>query len=400
MSASSVSGRAVSWQLGGPRQRAPLALPIDPDAADAESATGATSWKSEAATWACRSIGPGLQVEGLPMPDCGLVRADLGRDDPHVNRHADRPQRRVEEVRIRVRQDRQAPATVAQLGERGGHVGRPAIPPAPRPEHPPARRDAEARLAPRPPGSRPSPGGTGCPCPPVRPVQSVVAGEQPIGVGMRPQVREAVAHAAQPVDERAVAVEGGPSVAHRPSLVGRYMPRQTLPKKTGMSRATWIAIGRSRERVRSARTPKAIPRPPWRLSPAAVSRRSRSRRRAPARRRGPADDGARDAGDRHQPPKQRSAIDRLLHRRIGQGEEERERETSQVCLWEGDRPEERLARRGPSRTAAAPMVGTTTNETISHGREGQRRPCRPEPSARVGGRRRPPRAPAPPRPDG
>ena len=82
------------------------------------SRAGAASWKRLAPTWTCARVGARALEEPPPVPVRGLVRADLlGRDDD-VERHPERLLRRRDQGVVGVREDREVPAAVAQLGER------------------------------------------------------------------------------------------------------------------------------------------------------------------------------------------------------------------------------------------------------------------------------------------
>src|SRR5439155_439275 len=62
--------------------------------------------------------------EELPVPMRRLVRPDLGRDDRELERHADARHRRLDEVSVRVGEDRELPAAAARVGERCLNLGK------------------------------------------------------------------------------------------------------------------------------------------------------------------------------------------------------------------------------------------------------------------------------------
>jgi hypothetical protein len=97
---------------------------VDPDAAEAELAR-----RLDVVEEARRHVGVGVAVggrgleESLPMGVGGLVRLDVLGDDRNVDRHAELPLRRGNQVSVRVREDGELPAAVTDLGERVRHLG-------------------------------------------------------------------------------------------------------------------------------------------------------------------------------------------------------------------------------------------------------------------------------------
>ena len=152
-------------ELARARQVAHLVLAVDPHARQPE--RGARLHVVEERRRhvdVARAVGLGLPEERLPVSERRLVRADVGRHDAQIDRHADRGERRVQEVGVGVRQDAELPAARPELRQGRRHVRerrpRRAATPRARPRVPAGRR------APRPPpaarATRPSPCGTGC----------------------------------------------------------------------------------------------------------------------------------------------------------------------------------------------------------------------------------------------
>jgi hypothetical protein len=61
-------------------------------------------------------------AERLPVARRRLVRADVAGDDRRAEGNSDGRDRRVDQIAIRVREDRETPPALARLGERRPHV--------------------------------------------------------------------------------------------------------------------------------------------------------------------------------------------------------------------------------------------------------------------------------------
>src|SRR5439155_11297940 len=158
---------------------------------------------------ACRPTGEEL----VPVPALRLVRPDLAGDDGLVERDADARLRGSDQVRVRVREDREPPAATASLLERRRHLGE-DVPRGQRARERVllARRQVDPFLL-RKAGERPGEHvavaersvrlGLG--------LELVVAVEQALRVLAAEEARELALDAAVPVDERPVAVEGRPA---------------------------------------------------------------------------------------------------------------------------------------------------------------------------------------------
>ena len=106
-----------------PRPRL-FAEPVDPDRAEAELACRRDVVEETRADVHVPSrIGPRARVELLPVLVAGLVRADLGRDDRELEGDTDGLHRRVDELAVGVREDRELPAARTRFLERGAHLG-------------------------------------------------------------------------------------------------------------------------------------------------------------------------------------------------------------------------------------------------------------------------------------
>src|SRR6476619_2456738 len=169
-------------------------------------------------------IRSGRLVKDLPVPVCGLVRADLAGDYRDVERDTDRLHRRVDEIAVGIRQDPRPPPAITGRRQSLPHVA----------EHRPRRQRAgeRARLTfrqsqPRVDGQalerdredlsirRSWVGGLD------RRLDVVKASNELIGSRGAEQLLELRADAAVPVDQRAVAVEGCPALhAAKPNLRG------------------------------------------------------------------------------------------------------------------------------------------------------------------------------------
>src|SRR5436305_2314568 len=194
----------------------PLAEAVDPHGAEAEVRRGrdvVEEARADVHVAALRRAGTGEEL--LPVTVRRLVRADLARHDLELERDTDGPLRRLDEVAVGVREDRELPTALAGLLERRPHLRKRA----------PAReggaeraavlrvegelgvvRDALERLRQHLVVAEPRLVGLD------RGLDLVVAGEQRFGVGVGPQVLELGADAAVPVDQRAVAVHGDPAL--------------------------------------------------------------------------------------------------------------------------------------------------------------------------------------------
>ena len=159
----------------------------------------------------------GVGKEAFPVPGRGLVGAGLAGGDEHVERHAQRLHRRVQQVGVGVREDRQPPAALAQLGERRGDLGE-GWPRWQRfRQRVPAGRGQLEALD----------GGHGGQAASQdlsvaqlgvllhAGLEVVVKGQQPGRVSLAPECRKRGAQAALPVDQGPVAVEGHPPIGHR-----------------------------------------------------------------------------------------------------------------------------------------------------------------------------------------
>ncbi len=189
-------------QLAGRRRVAAFRQAVDPDRRDAERRR-----RGDVVEVALRHVHVGEVSdrvrERVPVIVCRLVRPDLGCDDREVERDADRLDRRLDEVTVRVREDSEQPAAAARLLELVPGLG----------EHRPVRQrfgrigihaQAARRLAEHvavaPSGLLGLDNG----------LELVVALEER-------RVPERPADPRVPVDERAVAVERRPTL-HAPSL--------------------------------------------------------------------------------------------------------------------------------------------------------------------------------------
>jgi len=164
--------------------------------------------------------GAGAFEERVPVRTGRLVRADLGGDDREVEGHSDPGHRRLDEVTVRVGENRQLPAAAARILERSAHLGER------RPRRKRAResvrlleREAEAVLL--------CESGEGQvehiaigPCRLLAldlGLEPVVGVQQARGVGGTEQALELTPDATVPVDQGAVAVECHPAI-HGASL--------------------------------------------------------------------------------------------------------------------------------------------------------------------------------------
>jgi hypothetical protein len=153
-----------------------------------------------------------LLEEALPVAVRGLVRTRLRRGDGALDRHADARDRRGQEIGVGIREEHEVEAAAAEVGECSRNLG----------ERSPRREGvAEGALLLRSEGQvffvrqdSQSLGehlavGHGRALLDPR-LDLVVALEQPVGVGFRPQVGEARPDPPVPIDERPVAVERRP----------------------------------------------------------------------------------------------------------------------------------------------------------------------------------------------
>src|SRR5207244_746844 len=110
-------------QLARRRWAGSLAEPVDPDGAEAELRRRrdvVEEARADVDVATLRRARPGEEL--LPVPRRRLVRADLARHDLQLERDADRPLRRLDEVAVGVRQDRELPATRPGLLECRPHL--------------------------------------------------------------------------------------------------------------------------------------------------------------------------------------------------------------------------------------------------------------------------------------
>ena len=149
-------------ELADPRERhrrtwiVGLTKSVDPDRRDAELVR-----RLDVVEEALRdvhvstSIGPGRLVEDLPMLVSRLVRADLARDDRELEGDAERLDRCVDEVAIRVREDPELPSALVSFGRvRVARRRRPASPGATARARSSRPREASARSRRRAPRAR------------------------------------------------------------------------------------------------------------------------------------------------------------------------------------------------------------------------------------------------------
>jgi hypothetical protein len=96
-----------------------LSESIDPDGRDPELAR-----RSDVVEETLRDVDMCVRIvadpltEDLPVPGRGLVRADLAGDDRVVEIQADPLQRGVQQLAVRVGEDRELPAALSRLDER------------------------------------------------------------------------------------------------------------------------------------------------------------------------------------------------------------------------------------------------------------------------------------------